>query len=263
MKKLLVAVCAAAAVFLTQVPLVQADLIDFDGPGYVAGSTPPAPWTDCYTANGTPFSDLVYQVVAGTGTEGSNALTILDNGYYEGAAVYVLPTPLTSGAGPQRISVMLDPSQNDPYNFTNFGGVAMGRGGWMQNSTATWRGVNFSKEDWGKAGGNDITDFLITGPGGVFGYFVASAAQNYYTISFDINAAFTSILITVTAPGGAAVTQTTSWDGGAINKVWLWDGNNNYSGQPVYYDNLNISIPEPATIAILSIGALSLIRRKK
>lgn len=258
MKKLnatwLVVACAIAALLVSAMP-VQAGLVTFDGPGYVAGATPPAPWTDRYTATGDPKSDLVYQVVAGAGVDGSQALTVFQNGYLEGAAVYMLPTPLTSADGAQRISVMLDPSQNDPYNFTSFGGVSMGRGGWIQDSTAVFRSVNFLK--------NGATNFQIVGPGGLFGPFVASAAQNYYEIAFDINADFSLILITVTAPGGATMTQTTSWDGGDINKVWLWDGDSEYSGQPVYYDNLYAGVPEPATVALLGLGALSLIRRKR
>lgn len=248
MTNCLVVMCAVATAFLAQVPLVQAELVTFDGPGYNPGATPPAPWTDRYTAIGTPYSDLVYQVVAGAGVGGSQALTVLQNPYSEGAAVYVLATPLTSGAGPQRVSVMLDPSQNGMSNFAGFGGVTIGRGGWFQDSTAAGWGIYFGKQDWGYHGGDQPTDFRIMGSGGtVIGYFVPSAAQNYYEIAFDINAAFTSILITVTAPDGTIVAQTTTgWDGGAINKVWLSGSDETYNGQPVYYDNLKTTAPEPA-----------------
>lgn len=252
----LAVMCATATIIVSTLP-VQAGLVTFDEPGYVAGSTPPSPWTDYYTTTGDPKSDLVYQVAAGAGVGGSQALTVYQNGYLEGAAVYILPTPLTSAGGAQRISVMLDPSQNDPYSYTSFGGISIGRG-WIQNSSAVFRGVNFEKY-----GGNQPSNFRIGGPGGVFGYFTPSSAQNYYEIAFDINADFNSISITVTAPDSTIYTQTTSWGGGTIDKVWLWDGDSNYSGQPVYYDNLYAGIPEPATVCLLGLGALSLIRRKR
>ncbi|MEE9910370.1 MAG: VCBS repeat-containing protein [Deltaproteobacteria bacterium] len=238
----LITACMFVIALLVLVSSARAEMITFDGSGYVAAATPPAPWTDYYTWSGSPKGDLVYQVVAGAGVGGSQALAVYNNGYFEGAAVYLLPVPLTSGGGAKRITMLLDPPQNDPYglNFISFGGVAMGRG-WLQPDTAVYRGVYFEKEDWEMHGGDDPTDYIILGPGGVFGYFEASAAQNYYRITFDINAAFDSIVITVTYPGGSTVTQTTAWDGGAIDKVWLWDANDNYTFQPVYYDNLYVS----------------------
>ena len=157
-----------------------------------------------------------FTVSTGTGIAGSQSLSIFSNWQYAAPyATYELPTPLTTGSGARRISVMLDPSYNDPWNFTNFGSVVIGR------DWTIYRGVVFDKEDWSYGGGDAPTDFIIRGPGGTFGYFVASAAQNYYKITFDINAEFTSILITVTYPDGTTVTQTTTWDGGDINKIRL------------------------------------------
>jgi hypothetical protein len=239
--------------------------VTFDEPGYVAGSAPPAPWTDRYTAAGQPFADLVYTVVAGRGVGGTQALTVEDNPYYEGAAVFIFPEPLLPAGFPQRVSVMLDPSANSTSaNFTSFGGVSLGRGGWAQDSTAVFRGVNFLKEDWGMRGGDQPTDFIVYGPGGTFGYFVPASGANYYEIAFNINAAFTSMQITVTPPGGGGViTQTTSWDGGGINKIWLWDSNDHYQPDRVYYDDLSWTVvPEPSLAVLSAVLLTPLLRRR-
>jgi hypothetical protein len=68
MKKLvtfyLAVVCVVAATLLVQAPMARAEMITFDGPGYVAGSTPPSPWTDQDTARGGSDPGVVYKVSA-------------------------------------------------------------------------------------------------------------------------------------------------------------------------------------------------------
>lgn len=256
--------CVVGVVGVVPVGASSALVLTFDGPGYSAGSVPPAPWTDRYTALGAPFADLSYQVVAGVGVAGSQAMSVLQNPYFEGAAVYILTDPITANGLPQRVSVMVDPSQNGMFNFTRFGGVSVGRGGWIQDSSAVFRGVNFQKNDWGYAGGDQPTDFPVTGPGGVMGYFVPSAAHDYFEVAFDYTAAMDSILVSVTAPNGSVLTQTTAWDGGPVNKIWLWGSDDTYNGQAVNYDNLSMSvIPEPGVASLLFFGGgMMLVRRR-
>src|SRR5512145_281526 len=111
----LMTACMFVIALLVLVSSARADMITFDGPGYVAGSAPPAPWTDPDTARGGSDPGVVYTVAAGAGSGGSQALAVNSNySYFEPYAVYVLPEPLVQGTGPKRISVMFDPPQNDP-----------------------------------------------------------------------------------------------------------------------------------------------------
>jgi MSHA biogenesis protein MshQ len=49
----------------------------------------------------------------------------------------------------------------------------------------------------------------------------------------------------------------------SASAFWIWSDHGLYSDTPRYFSTTIIPVPEPATIALLGFGALSLIRRKR
>jgi len=94
------------------------------------------------------------------------------------------------------------------------------------------------------------------------------------TGAFDLYAEpnpFATYLITATAQDGTSVSQEVYGMGGACGYGFWADGGDQISTIEVDYFGINgfavgefgIAVPEPATICLLGLGALSLIRRKK
>ncbi|HNQ90340.1 MAG TPA: immunoglobulin domain-containing protein [Verrucomicrobiota bacterium] len=225
---------------LFMVPMGYADTIDFDGPGYVPGARPPAPWTDSYEARGDTNHAALFTVASGQGVGGSQCLEVAYTGLWEGYAVYPLSRPLTPEDGAQRISVKYNPPGNTRDNFSTFGSVYVGNG-WMQVDSGARVGIVFRLEDWQFSYPHSADDFQILTPGGLLGYFGPDTAPNYYELIFEIDAAWTNMTFTVIAPSGAGMTNSYPWSPASIDKVWLGECTSSRpgsgdTGNPTYDD---------------------------
>lgn len=216
------------------VPPLQAATVTFDDPDYVAGSIPPTPWLDEYD------DPTGWGVVAGVGYNRNQGLSV----DYGAHVAYDLPTPLSAGMGPQRISILLDPAglpSNSLVNFMTYGGLLVGNG-WQKYGSATYLGVIFRKH------GPD--NYAIYGPGSYpgtyLGSFTPSGGPNWYQITFEINAAWDAMTISVGPVGTVPASQTFPWSGGDITRIWPVWGDSELAGVPAYYDNLNVP-SSPAT----------------
>ena len=73
---------------------------------------------------------------------------------------------------------------------------------------------------------------------------------------------------TFTSGGGVCdidngtVSNVTAYDVGALTDVWFWSGKN-ATNAGVLVDNIAFDVPEPATMSLLALGALALIRRRR
>lgn len=219
---------AALAIGTLAVMPVQAATIGFDDPDYLAGSPPPRPWLDEYD------DPTGWSVASGIGYNGTQGLMV-DYGAW---VAYDLPTPLTKGMGTQRISILVDPAGpplNGQVNFMTYGGLQVGTGRHKYGSS-TYLGVIFLKHGAG--------NYAIYGPGGYpgtyLGSFSPSSAPNWYQITFEINADWDAMTISVGPLGATPVSQTFAWGGGDITRVWPVWGDSELAGAPAYYDNLTL-----------------------
>lgn len=230
----------ALSLFLSTSPIYGGEtlLIDFDGPGYVAGQRPPSPWTESYWEREGVIR-VPYVVVAGGGIDGSQCLGVPYTGLFEGYAVYKLPRALTKADGPIHISVMYDPPGDPPlyWNFATYSSVYIGSG-WQQDDTAVYVGFVFRLEDWEMRDPKTPDDFKILTPGGLLGYFSPSAGPNYHKLSFDIDEQWTYITYTVVYPDGTSVSNTAPCRLVVVDKIWL--GPNDFRSDTALnlYDNL-------------------------
>jgi hypothetical protein len=105
-------------------------------------------------------------------------------------------------------------------------------GGWTEIYSVT-----LNAEGWGW---NDIATPVVH----QFGFWDSSPAQTY-TVSFDYSAAKVGM---PTVPGWVEIIFSTNSDGTHTN---------------LYFDNAQLTVPEPATLTLLGLGAVAMLRRKK
>jgi len=233
------AVGLAMAVFAI---VAKGETITFDEPGYVAGERPPSPWTDSYEAReGT--AKVPFKVGADRGIGGSQCLEVPYTGFSEDEAVYLLPRPLTSADGAQRISVKYDPPgtpSNPNTRYAAYGGAWIGNG-WKATASGANRGILFDL---------DAGAYKIWVPPGytLLAGFVPSTGENYHELIFDINAAWDTITYTVVFPDGTSASRSSPWNGTPIDKVWLGPANREASPAATYDDLVIGTGGQPPTI---------------
>lgn len=195
--------------------------IDFDGLDYVAGTQPPAPWSN-------EWDDMTHTVEAGVGYLGTQGLVVRASR----GVVCDLPTPLTSAMGAVSISVLFNP-QGFPssWKYGSEGGVQIGWGS-KKIGTGELRGVIF--QHVGGAAG-------IYGPGSMWGTLMGSfSPYQWYQITFDIDTDWQSMTVSAGVVGQAPVSMTTAWSGHEITRIWTTDSQS--STKIAYYDNVVVTL---------------------
>ncbi len=240
--------CVAVACLALVCADAQASMlhVSFEGPGYVAGELPPSPWWQEY-------GNVYHSVAAGAGFNGTQALAIPKDTSWPGVT-FDLPTPLTSEMGPVSVSILFQPAggQHPMANFMSFGGMHVGRGD-KRFDSGVYKGLIFRKV----SGSNGIY-----GPGGasVYGTHISGFAVNeWYELTYEINAAWDTLTLKAGPVGGAMASMTTSWDGGDITRVWLVG---TQDGGPAIFDDLAV-VPEPASLSLLALGGLAMVCRRQ
>lgn len=223
----------------------QASVINvtFDEPLYVAGQLPPSPWWQEYDYT-------AHYVGADVGYGGTQGLVVPDNQW--AGITYDLPTPLSSDMGAVSISTMFKPGggQAAGINYMSFGGMQVGRGSKRYDS-AVYRGMIFRK-----VGGSNG----VYGPGDMWGTYISGfSTEQWYELTYQLNESWDTMTLSVGPVGGAQVSMTTAWDGGDITRVWVIGTD---SGNAPIYDNL-AAVPEPATLGLLILGGLAMLRRRR
>lgn len=220
--KRLVAILGVGMLMLVLAGTAQAEIVsvDFDGLDYVAGTQPPAPWSN-------EWDDTSHTVEAGVGYLGTQGLVVRDSR----GVVYDLPTPLTSEMGAVSISILFNP-QGFPsnWNYGSEGGVQVGWGAKLYG-TGELRGVIFQHVG-GPAG--------IYGPGDMWGTYMGSfTPYQWYQIKFDIAADWQSMTVSAGPVGQTPVSMTSAWSGHEITRIWTTDSQS--STKIAYYDNLVVT----------------------
>lgn len=218
--------------------------VTFDDPLYVAGQLPPSPWWQEYDYT-------AHYVGAGVGYEGSQGLVVPDNQW--AGITYDFPTPLSSDMGEVSISTMFKPGGGEntsTYYYMAFGGMQVGRGE-KKYDTATYRGMIFRKV-------NKING--IYGPGGGYGTYMSGfTTEQWYELTYELNASWDTMTLSVGPVGGTQISMTTGWDGGDITRVWVMGTD---SGNAPIYDNLD-AVPEPSSLGLFTLGGLAMFRRRR
>lgn len=196
--------------------------IDFDGAGYVAGQHPPLPWRD---------NSPNLTVGAGVGYLGTQGLVLSNNP--ANAAVYDLPTPLSSDMGALTIEVFVNP-QGYSWNYGGVAGITL-----MGNDPYAHGGVTFDYS----AGKPRIIcyhrigyDTMVQTNMGSFTNF------QWYQVTIDIDEDWENITFNVGPVGETMLSATKPYNGRTINRFHL--RKNDESSRTAIYDNLSvIAIP--------------------
>jgi len=229
--------------------------VSFDGPGYLPGQYPPAPWNGDLLEPGFPLADSP-RVVSGAGVGGSQALAVklgFVDGRSLGQAFYELPRPLRRADGQQRIAVKMAPaSYRGTAEVEAFGGQAWLGGAYVHagaRAAQELAGVEFY--------------FLKTEPGAIearhfriqvvrqtptsfihevvaeLGSFVAGGG--YYEVSWETDATWSRYTIGVVTPDGEQRTvDINAPEGGVIERIYL-DGST-----PMVSESGTVLVDEPA-----------------